>query len=574
MRVPLLLAALLLLPLAAGAAPVARGDLIVTLREAAVADAAGLPLLSVIPGFVMLDATAADHARLSRDPRIERLDWAVPLELHALALPASAHASLTRAAPSQGRDDGAGVTVAVVDSGIDATHPDLLGRVRENVRLEAGAFVPAAGDADGHGTHVAGIVGARHERYGGVAPGVELVGIDISERFTTASAILAYDWLYTHREEHGIRVVVNAWGRVGQGEAYDPKDPELRAIDRIVAAGVVVLFSASNHGPGAGTLSVEAMDPHVITVGATDAAGQLAAYSSRGPVNGDASWTKPDVVAPGDAVAGPRSARSLLREGDPDPLHTVYSGTSQAVPHVGGIVARMLQADPDLAPHEVARILRETAIDLGEPGIDSATGWGLVDARDAILTARGQQADRANVLVRGGADTQRDAADLASTSSRSLLDVLSRPQVVWETPVAVKIGATRLAASAQATGARDVSVELVKDGRVSRASVVEDPEPGVWTLRVRATLPLATRVETTATATMPSVPERALQMDGRNTAAAPPAEASANGGSPLAQALGGEEAAFDLTVLLGSAVVGALVAAAMMPAVRARSPKE
>lgn len=546
-------------------------DLIVTLRD----DARSPLSLAVIPGYVLFDATEADYERLARDPAVARLDWAVPLEFHSLALPASAHHSLTRAAPragtGAGSDAGAGVTVAVVDSGIDAAHPDLLGRVRANVQLRDGRFLPAADDADGHGTHVAGVIGARHERYGGVAPGVDLVGVDISGRFTTASAILAYDWLYTHREEHDIRVVVNAWGRVGQGETYDPADPELRAIDRLVAAGVVVLFSASNRGPGPGTLSVEAMDPHVITVGATDAAGQLMDYSSRGPVavppgSADAAWVKPDVVAPGDAVAGPRSARTLMREGDPDPLHTVYGGTSQAVPHVGGIVARMLQAQPDLLPHEVARILRETAIDLGAPGLDAETGWGLVDARDALAAAKGSGPDRANMLVRGGADVQRDGGDVDATGSRGLFDLVARPQVVWEAPFAVKLGATRVTVAAEAAGARDVAVELAKDGRLVRSMVLDDPEPGVWTMRVRATLPVTTRLDTTVTLDMPAAPERALQMDGRAGAPviAPPSFAALKGG----------EAAFSFTVLLGSAVVGALLAAAIMPARRKGPEKE
>lgn len=547
------LALLLLLPGLAAAGEPARGDLIVTFRDPSDAPAG---LLSILPALVVPDAAEADAARWSRDARVERVDWAKPLERHgASALPSAAFFGLTRADRAEGT--GAGITVAVVDSGIDATHPDLAGRVVANARLVQGRFVDAPGDTDGHGTHVAGIVGASgassEGRWPGVAPDARLVGVDISGRFTTASAILAYEWLAEHREEHDIRVVVNAWGRVPDGDGFDPRDPELRAIESLVAEGVVVLFSASNRGPGASTLSIEAMSPHVITVGATDAAGLVMDYSSRGPVHASEPWVKPDLVAPGDAVVSLRSAQALPDAEDPDLLHASYSGTSQAVPHVAGIVARMLEVEPSLTPQQVADALRASAIDLGEPGPDDASGYGLVDARDALLAAQGRAPDRGNVLVAGGRDRYQDTLALPAAPRRGLFDLLEAPQVVWDAPFPVKPGATRVRVDASAAGAQPFELELLKDGRVVRGTEVERPEAGIWTLRLRSAVPVATEARMLVEAEMPPRPARALEFDAKPAPAPRPLP---NDSWTLAR---------EHTVLAGCILVGALAGAALMP---------
>ena len=552
----LVLTALLLLPLV-GAQPAEgpRHDLIVTFREGAAVPSEGLPL-ALLPGFVLLDASGQEEARWLRDPRVERVDRAKPLEWHATPpLPSAASFGLTRVTDAEGT--GAGVTVAVVDSGIDATHPDLLGRVRANVRLVDDAFVETPGDRDGHGTHVAGIVaasGASSEgRYRGVAPGAELVGLDISERFTTASAILAYEWLYAHREAFGLDVVVNAWGRVPDGSGYDARDPELRAIERLVASGVVVIFSASNRGPGPSTLSIEAMDPYVITVGSTDVAAQVMDYSGRGPAL--TGVVKPDLVAPGEAIVGLRSAQALPAADAPDLLHATYSGTSQAAPHVAGIVALMLEARPQLTPQQVADALRTSAIDLGALGPDDSSGYGLVDAVDAIRAARDLDPDRGNVLVAGGTDRYEDALEVPGTPRRTLFDLLGKPDVIWETAFPVKTGTERLRVDASAAGAQGLAVELVKDGRPVQGTELERPEPGVWTMRLRGTLPAASDARMSVESILPPQPERALAFDARQP---PPIPRLAD--DPPADAL--DRA---ILLVLASALGGAIAGAALMP---------
>ena len=551
----LLLLVLVLAPLqgAAGEQPArsldAPRDLIVLLEG----DASLPPLafahvpLRVVNGFVVLDAPPETADALARLPGVARVDAAVPLEFHQAAVGHAQSAAagardlnlrLTRA--DEVELGGTGVTVAVVDSGIDATHPDLHGRVKENVRLAEGEFLPLPGDTDGHGTHVAGIIagsgassGGRHR---GVAPGAELVGIDISGHFTTASALLAYDWLFIHREALGIDVVVNAWGRVGR-EAFDPGDAVVRAIDRLTAEGVVVLFSASNHGPAPGTLSLEAQHPRVITVGAVDAAARLMEYSSRGPVRvtrGDA-WVKPDVMAPGEGVVAPRSLQSAARNDDPDALHTTMSGTSQSVPHVAGIVALMLQANRSLTPTQVANALRASAIDLGEAGPDDASGFGLVDAPDAVRQAKGLPNTRGNVLIAGGIDAYQDegVAAPAARSAPALLGLRPLAQEAWRTDFVVKPGANLLTFDLRWTMPRVAPRVLIEaDGATvgtwTRAEASGDytgavvvrgrldaPAPGTYTLRVEAAAPAPVEVGATVDVHLRANVSRALELDSR-----------------------------------------------------------
>lgn len=502
--------------------------------------------LHVVPGIVVLRAPPDAAEAIARLPGVARVDEAAPLELHRATLVAASAAGgardlnlrLTRADEVEPR--GAGVTVAVVDSGIDATHPDLRGRVKENVRLVEGQFLPLPGDMDGHGTHVAGIIAGSGDssggRHRGVAPDASLVGVDISGRFTTASALLAYDWLFVHRESLGIDIVVNAWGRVGD-DAYDAGDAVVRAIDRLTAEGVVILFSASNRGPEATTLSLEAQHPRVITVGAVDAAARVMDYSSRGPVRvarGDA-WIKPDVMAPGEAVVASRSLQAPARSDDPDALHATMSGTSQSVPHVAGIVALMLESNRSLTPTHVANALRASAIDIGEPGPDDATGFGLVDAPDALRQAQGLANARDNVLISGGTDSYVDEG-IAAPSARSapaLLGLRPLAQEAWRMEFVVKPGASLVTFDLRWTMPRVEPRILVEadgatlgtwtrgdaagdgSGAVIVRGRLDAPPPGMYMLRVEAAAPAAASVGATVDVHLRANASRALELDSR-----------------------------------------------------------
>jgi serine protease AprX len=426
--------------------------------------------------------------------------------------------------------DGSGVTVAVLDSGLDAGHPDFQGRIMANVQFVQGQWVPTSVDMDGHGTHVAGIVGGSGASSGGVlrgvAPGAGLIGMDFGRAFTTTTALLAFDWVLQHKDDYNIRVVTNSWGRAESPNTWDPGDPLVRASTRLVQEGIVVVFSAGNHGPGEATISLEGQNPNVITVGAVDDAAVPASFSGRGPVrdpDGAAmDWVKPDLVAAGVGILSTRSAQATgpIRQPNlvPSQLpgvgqaaseealrYTELSGTSQAAPHVAGIAALMLQANPALTPADIHNLLREASIDLGPQGPDPITGFGLIDARDAVRLALGAQADRGNVLVVGGEETYTAAGTL-STAAGQLVQtspfVQAKPQGAVEATFPIKVGATGarfdFAWSPPATGFRVYVVgplatlgpwtasELQGTDRVVSGRI-DDPDPGVYRLVARPT---------------------------------------------------------------------------------------
>lgn len=290
---------------------------------------------------------------------------------------------------------GAGVTVAVVDTGVDAEHPGLSASLVQSLRLGANGVSPAEGDADGHGTHVAGIIagtGAESTsmRMSGVAPGVRLLSLDISESFTTTNALRAFQWIHEHGHDEGIRIVSNSWGREGGPDRFDANDPVVRASSALVRDGFLVIFSAGNRGAAGGALTIEAMNPDVLTVGATDSDGRPEEYSSHGPVLDAAGnrlpWEKPDLLAPGTAVFSAKTSRGAGCDGE-SACYVAMSGTSMAAPHVAGVAAIIMSKHPALSASEVSEIIEASARDVGAAGRDSETGAGLIDAGSAMSFA-------------------------------------------------------------------------------------------------------------------------------------------------------------------------------------------
>jgi serine protease AprX len=305
--------------------------------------------------------------------------------------------------------EGTGVTVAVLDTGLDSTHADLANRVVKNVKLAdlQGAnlldFVepfnveqlPDTDQLSGHGTFVGGIIAgggaASGGKYAGYAPKARLVGLSAGDA-TLFNVLAGFDYLLTH-PELGVRVVNCSFSA---NIVYDENDPVNVATRILTERGVNVVFSAGNAGPGMHTLNPYAAAPWVISVGALDERGRLADYSSRGDF-GSRNF-RPTLSAPGTNVVSLRAAGTNLTgtTGLPAdaqglsptelPYYTTASGTSFSAPQVAGTIALMLEADPTLAPAQVRDILQRTATPL-PPYYQHEVGAGALNTHAAVLQA-------------------------------------------------------------------------------------------------------------------------------------------------------------------------------------------
>ncbi|MFJ8689718.1 S8 family serine peptidase [Micromonospora wenchangensis] len=272
---------------------------------------------------------------------------------------------------------GTGVTVAVIDSGVDLTHPDLAGAVTEAV-----TFLPDTDPVDrfGHGTHVASIIAGRGTasdgKYRGVAPGASLVSAKVCERWCEDSAILAaMHWAAVDKKAAVINMSLG--GRDGP-----EVDPFEEAVNTLTAqTGALFVVSAGNEGPDGRTVGSPGSADAALTVGAVDRDGSLAPFSSRGARVGDDA-VKPDITAPGVGIVAARAAEGEM--GVPvDRYYVAESGTSMAAPHVAGAAALLAQQHPGWQATRLKATLMGSANP--HPG-DTAyqQGAGLVDVARAI----------------------------------------------------------------------------------------------------------------------------------------------------------------------------------------------
>ncbi|MEV6964086.1 S8 family serine peptidase [Hamadaea sp. NPDC051192] len=236
---------------------------------------------------------------------------------------------------------GAGVTVAVVDSGIDASHPDLAGKVVASANFTA----DPAGDGRGHGTHVASTIAgtgaASNGRYRGIAPDARLLDAKVcdAEGMCAEDAILAgMEWAVV--TQHA-RVVNMSLGGVDTPDV----DPLEQAVNSLSAQyGTLFVVAAGNSGPSDGTVESPGSAEAALTVGAVDRSDAVAEFSSRGPVRGTGGL-KPDLAAPGVDIVAALAAGTEPGE-VVDDRYVRLSGTSMATPHVAGAAAILLQAHP------------------------------------------------------------------------------------------------------------------------------------------------------------------------------------------------------------------------------------
>ncbi|NEC84774.1 S8 family serine peptidase [Streptomyces sp. SID12501] len=273
--------------------------------------------------------------------------------------------------------DGTGVKVAVLDTGVDGTHPDLKGRIDA-----AKNFSEAADTVDrvGHGTHVASTVagsGAHSGgKYKGVAPGARLISgkvLDDSGDGEESGVIAGAQWAVAQ----GAKVINLSLG----GPDSPGDDPLEQAVDELSASsGALFVIAAGNEGPAAGTVGSPGSAAAALTVGAVDRTDAMAEFSSRGPT-ADGSL-KPDLTAPGVDIVAAKAAEGT--EGAPAADGYVsMSGTSMATPHVAGAAAILAQRHPDWTGERIKAAL--TASAEPTPGVSAfAQGTGRTDLTRAL----------------------------------------------------------------------------------------------------------------------------------------------------------------------------------------------
>jgi serine protease AprX len=293
--------------------------------------------------------------------------------------------------------NGKGIGVAVIDSGINDSHPDLWNwnqthsRVVYHQDFTGTATSNSSGamyDLYGHGTHVAGIIGGNgylsSGNYIGVAPAVNLVdlgALDLNGAGTDSTVIAAIEQAIALQNTYNIQVINLSLGR-GIAVSYT-QDPLCQAVESAWKAGIVVAVAAGNYGrlsvdgsDGYGTITAPGNDPFVITVGAMNSTGSssqaaeiMTSYTSKGPTTYD-HVVKPDIMAPGNSIVSLVAPGATLESDYPSQLvngnngqpdYFTLSGTSMATPVITGAVALLLQQNGNLTPDQVkARLMVTT----------------------------------------------------------------------------------------------------------------------------------------------------------------------------------------------------------------------
>lgn len=270
---------------------------------------------------------------------------------------------------------GKGVTVAILDSGI-YPHIDYAERMigfYDGIHKRTTAY-----DDQGHGTHIAGIIGgsgrASGGTYQGMAPGCNLVSAKVLDGKGNGEAkyvVEAIHWILNNKERYRIRIMNMSVGTLPEAGSAE-KTMLVKAAEEAWDAGIVVVAAAGNNGPKPMTITTPGISRKIITVGSSEAdkIGRngkiLDGASSRGPT--PFCVQKPEILAPGKGIISCRNARNG---------YIAKTGTSMATAVVSGALALLLEKNPQLSPAEVKLALYHSAVDLGWD--KNRQGWGVLD---------------------------------------------------------------------------------------------------------------------------------------------------------------------------------------------------
>ena len=289
--------------------------------------------------------------------------------------------------------NGSGIKIAILDTGIDNSHPDFkfpngTSKIKVNVVFSNDG---TSDDLNGHGTHCASIAAgtgaASNGKFTGVAPGALLWNVKVLNRNGEGYS----SWIISgiqyaalgpdNKSRTGDEADILSLS-FGAFENTDGTDPLSLAVDSAVKAGAVVVIAAGNDGPGYHTVGIPACSKMGITVGASDKSDFLAEFSSWGPTYD--LRVKPDVLAPGVSIIAARASKGNIQPIPENSYYAKLSGTSMAAPHVAGVVALMKQAHPNWNASMIKNAIIGMAKDLGYNIYKQ--GGGRVNAQASVLT--------------------------------------------------------------------------------------------------------------------------------------------------------------------------------------------
>ena len=291
---------------------------------------------------------------------------------------------------------GSGIGIAIIDTGFSEETPEVhgLGPLTLTFNALTNDSSPIT-DITGHGTHLVSLVKGVGDSFSGVAPDANIIMIKAFDEADTANSldiIRAVQWVLDHREQHNIRILNLSISAPTDLPYFI--DPLNMALTTAWHKGLVVVVSAGNDGPNLSSITAPGNNPWLITVGAADDSEDLgwyraAPFSGRGPTQ--SGHIKPDLLAPGTALAGLRPADAVRPANEPGHFDAegfwIANGSSQASVVASGMIARLLEARPQLSNHDVKCLLANTAIPLKGDRLPFDQGRGFINLKSALSSS-------------------------------------------------------------------------------------------------------------------------------------------------------------------------------------------